>query len=95
MGKTASLSRPYLHEGMVLQFLQYGGMDRESEAVFRMRIDARNGANADDLCRWLQGYSPAIKTLMPSAESRKSFSQILRKRRKILHYLMKYEIIMV
>ena len=57
MGRTASLSRPYLHEGMVLQFLQYGGMDRESEAVFRMRIDERNGANADDLCRWLQGYS--------------------------------------
>ena len=94
MGRTASLSRPYLHEGMVLQFLQYGGMDRESEAVFRMRIDARNGANADDLCR-LQSGIPAIKTPMPSAESRKSFSQILRKKRKILHYLMKYEIIMV
>ena len=46
---------------MVLQFLQYGGMDRESEAVFRMRIDARNGANADDLCRWLQGYSPVFR----------------------------------
>ena len=62
LGKTASLSRPYLHEGMVLQFLQYGGMDRESEAVFRMRIDARNGANADDLCRWLQGYSPVFRS---------------------------------
>lgn len=61
LGRTASLSRPYLHEGMVLQFLQYGGMDRESEAVFRMRIDARNGANADDLCRWLQGYSPVFR----------------------------------
>jgi len=36
-------------------------MDRESEAVFRMRIDARNGANADDLCRWLQGYSPVFR----------------------------------
>lgn len=37
-------------------------MDRESEAVFRMRIDARNGANADDLCRWLQGYSPVFRS---------------------------------
>ena len=44
---------------MVLQFLQYGGMDRESEAVFRMRIDARNGANADDLdgCKVTVRYS--------------------------------------
>ena len=51
----------YKNQSMVLQFLQYGGMDRESEAVFRMRIDARNGANADDLCRWLQGYSPVFR----------------------------------
>lgn len=52
---------------MVLQFLQYGGMDRESEAVFRMRIDARNGSKRDDLCRWLQGYSPVFRPKNPNA----------------------------
>ena len=43
-----------------MQFLQYGGMDRESEAVFRMRIDARNGANAEiyvDGCKVTVRYS--------------------------------------
>ena len=70
MGKTASLSRPYLHEGMVLHFLQYGGMDRESEAVFRMRIDARNGANADDLCRWLHCFPDKAIDALDEAGSR-------------------------